>query len=346
MSSSIALVTKPEFIRGEPVFASATAITCVVAPSDEDALAKAVVEHRAVHVVVGGLPYRDALYSTMAAGSVLARYGVGHDGIDKVRATSAGILCTNTPAVLDQSVAELTMLMISAAARRLLTIGTAMREGVWAPRPGVELRGKTLAIIGAGRIGRAVARIASRGYEMRVIGCRRSGTASKTTGDRAFDLETDDFQAAVSEADFVSLHMPATPENRHFIDRERLAAFREHAWLINTARGAVVDEAALHDALIGRTIGGAALDVFDREPYEPVDPARDLRTLPNVILTPHVGSTTPEASLAMAERVLQNIVLAEAGTFEAMDLLNPEVLSRGPGAGGRGQRPGVLRSDE
>jgi phosphoglycerate dehydrogenase-like enzyme len=349
MPSSIVLVTRPEFIRGEPVFASATAVTCVVAPSDENDLARAVAEHQARHVVVGGQPYRDALYSSLAAGNVLARYGVGHDGIDKVRATNAGILCTNTPAVLDQSVAELVMLMISAAARRLLTIGAAMREGIWAPRPGVELRGKTLTIVGAGRIGRAVARIASRGYEMRVIGCRRSGTAPKAVDD-AFDLETDDFHAAVREADFVSLHMPATPENRHFVNRERLAALREHAWLINTARGAVIDEAALYDALIDRTIGGAALDVFDREPYEPVDRSRDLRTLPNVILTPHVGSTTPEASLAMAERVLQNIALAEAGRFEAMDLLNPEVLDRGPGPGAEagGRRPGAggLRSDE
>jgi phosphoglycerate dehydrogenase-like enzyme len=140
-----------------------------------------------------------------------------------------------------------------------------------------------------------------------------------------FDIITDEFGTAVREADFVSLHMSATPDNAHFIGRERLALFRRHAWLINTARGAVVDETALYDALAQRRIGGAALDVFECEPYEPAGGERDLRTLPDVILTPHVGSNTLEANRQMAERALRNILLAEAGNFAEMDLLNPEV---------------------
>ena len=103
-----------------------------------------------------------------------------------------------------------------------------------------------------------------------------------------------------------------------------------HAWLINTARGAVVDEGALYDALSSHQLGGAALDVFDREPYQPVDPQRDLRTLPNVILTPHVGSSTPEANRGMAERAVQNIAWAEEKAFDRMDLLNPDVLTKTP----------------
>ena len=121
------------------------------------------------------------------------------------------------------------------------------------------------------------------------------------------------------------------PANAHFINRERLALFQPHAWLINTARGAVVDEVALYDALVEQRLGGAALDVFDREPYQPVDPRRDLRTLPNVILTPHVGSTTPEANRGMAERAVQNIVWAEEKAFARMDLLNPDVLANTTG---------------
>ena len=105
------------------------------------------------------------------------------------------------------------------------------------------------------------------------------------------------------------------------------AWLRPHAWLVNTARGMVVDEAALYDALAASQIQGAAMDVFDREPYMPVDPAKDLRTLPNVILTPHVGSHTPEANGRMAARALQNITLAEAKAYAQMDLLNPDVLS-------------------
>lgn len=328
MPPPIVLVTEPEYRRAERTFASATAVKCVIGPPDEEELAKAIAQSVAKHVVVGGRPYRGPLYSAIAPGRVIARFGVGHDGIDKQKATAAGVLCTNTPSVLDQSVAELTFLLIASAARYLTTIAGDMRAGRWTPKEGTELRGKTLTMIGVGRIGRAVARIARRGYEMRVIGYHRAGSASAAPAREDFDAMTDDLTAALAEADFVSLLIPAAPENAHFINRERLAHMRPHAWLINTARGMVVDEAALYDALASGQIRGAALDVFDREPYVPVDPARDLRTLPNVILTPHVGSHTPEANGRMAARALENIVLSEKGEFGKMDLLNPEVLDR------------------
>ena len=161
---------------------------------------------------------------------------------------------------------------------------------------------------------------------MRVIGCRRSATAS---GGPAGDFEsvTTEFSVAVRDADYVSLHITADPDNLRFMNRDRLSMIPARAWLINTARGAVVDEPALYDALAGARLAGAALDVFDREPYVPADPARDLRTLPNVILTPHVGSHTREANRLMAQRALQNILRAEARDFGGMDLLNPEVLN-------------------
>lgn len=328
MPPSIVLVTEPEFRRAERVFSSAADVTCVVAPPDEQELANAIAASSARHVVVGGRLYRGPLYSAIQPGNVIARFGVGHDGIDKKMATEAGVLCTNTPAVLDQSVAELTFLLIASAARYLTTIAGDMRAGHWLPKEGTELRGKTLTMIGVGRIGRAVARIARRGYEMRAIGYHRPGSASAVQARDDFDLMTDDLAFALGEADFVSLLIPAAPENAHFIDRERLGQLRPHAWLINTARGMVVDEAALYDALAAGRLRGAALDVFDREPYVPVDPTRDLRTLPNVILTPHVGSHTPEANGRMASRALQNIVLAERREFDKMDLLNPDVLER------------------
>jgi phosphoglycerate dehydrogenase-like enzyme len=121
--------------------------------------------------------------------------------------------------------------------------------------------------------------------------------------------------------------MPGLPENRHYIDARRLGQMRTDAWLINTARGAVVDEAALFDALVERRLAGAALDVFDKEPYQPVSPERDLRTLPNAILVPHVGSNTTAANRRMGERALENIIKAERGEFASMDLLNPGVLT-------------------
>jgi phosphoglycerate dehydrogenase-like enzyme len=136
-----------------------------------------------------------------------------------------------------------------------------------------------------------------------------------------------DFAAAVRDADFVSLHLSAGRANLHWINRERLAYFGERAWLINTARGSLVDEAALFAALVERRLAGAALDVFAQEPYSPPEGGGDLRSLANVILTPHVGSNTVTANRRIAERALQNIMLAEAREFARMDLLNPEVLT-------------------
>lgn len=317
------LVTETEFRRAPEVFTSA-AVPCIPVPGDEPTIARQVTERNARYVIVGSVKYAGALYDALPRGGVIARFGVGHDGIDKQKATAAGVLCTNTPGVLDESVAELTMLLILSAARRLDSLTAEMRKGVWNLGPaGIELRGKTLAVIGAGRIGQATARIASDGFGMRTIGFLRSEPVSDI---RPFDSLTADFNTAVRDADFVSLHINAEPANIHFVNSPRLALLPGRAWLINTARGAVVDEIALYDALSEKRLAGAALDVFDREPYVPGDPSRDLRTLPNVIPVPHVGSHTREANRGMAERALHNITLAEAGDFERMDLLNPAVL--------------------
>ena len=321
------VVTQPELQRAPEIFTSTTELTFVAAPHTEAELSEAIRRHGARHVVLGPMVYTGRLYEALPRGGVLARYGVGHDGIDKALATKAGLFCTNTPGVLHQSVAELTMLLILAAARHLPAVHGAMREGRWAPLPGVELQGKTVAIVGCGTIGQAVARIASAGFGMRAIGVRRSAGAGAVPAAH-FHAMTDDFAGAVREADYVSLHIPALPENAQFINRDRLSLLPERAWLINTARGAVVDEAALYDAVADKRIAGAALDVYAREPYEPVDPGRDLRKLSAVILLPHVGSNTADANRGMAERALANIRLAEAGDFGAMDLLNPEVLER------------------
>ena len=321
MPRPLVLVTEPEFVRAEAFFTSYEPLECVPAPPADRELAAAVRARGARHAVVGPLQYPEAIYGALPRGAVLARFGVGYDGIDLARATAAGLLCTNTPDVLHQSVAELTMLLIAAAARRLLPMAGGMREGQWLPATGGELAGRTLTIVGTGKIGRTVAQIASRGFQMRVIGCRRPGASQADQG-AAFDMVTSDFGAAVAEADYVSLHIPGSPENRHFVDARRLSHMPDRTWLINTARGAVVDERALFEALAGGRIAGAALDVFEHEPYEPVDRARDVRTLANVILLPHVGSNTTAANRRMAERALGNIVKAEAGDFGGMDLLN------------------------
>jgi phosphoglycerate dehydrogenase-like enzyme len=320
------LVTELEYRKAEASFLSAPGLECVRAPDAEADLASAIREAHASHVIVGPRTYSGALYDALPPGGVIARFGVGHDGIDKTRATAAGLLCTNTPGVLNQSVAEHTMLLVAAAARRLIAMSTSMVRHVWDPAMGEELQGKTLAIIGCGGIGRSVARIASLGYGMQVVGCSRPD-APPPTALQHFDEVTNDFGTAVRHADFVTLHMSAGRDNRCWLNRERLASLRQSSWLINTARGSLIDEAALFAALVERRLAGAALDVFAREPYVPVEGGGDLRSLANVILTPHVGSNTVEANRRMAERALQNIVLAEGRAFARMDLVNPEVLT-------------------
>jgi phosphoglycerate dehydrogenase-like enzyme len=319
------LVTEPEYRKAEACFSSAPGLVCLRAPEAEANLASALREAQARYVIVGPRPYTGALYEALPAGGVIARFGVGHEGIDKARATAAGLLCTNTPGVLNQSVAEHTMLLVAAAARRLVSTSASLARHVWDPAMGVELREKTLAIIGCGSIGRSVARIASLGYGMHVVGCSRPDVPPPMALEH-FRVVVNDFAMAVRTADFVSLHLSASADNVHFVNRERLAHLGGGAWLINTARGSVIDEAALFTALSERRLAGAALDVFAREPYAPAEGSGDLRSLVNVILTPHVGSNTVEANRRMAGRALQNIVLAEARAFARMDLLNPEVL--------------------
>ncbi len=315
----LVLVTEREFRKAERTFRSASGLDCRPAPGSEAELAAAIAATGARHVIVGGHSYRGPLYAALAPGAVIARFGVGHDGIDKAQVSAYRLTCTNTPGVLDQSVAEHAMLLVLAAARRLPALPGAFHAPDWTPPVGMELKGKTLAIIGAGRIGRALARIARQGFGMRVLGFGRR--AMDAPAQAEFDLVTSDFAAAVRTADFVSLHIPASSANTGFMDRARLALCRPEAWLINTARGAVVDELALFDALTQEQLAGAALDVFTHEPYRPVDPAHDLRVLPNVILTPHVGSHTTDANHRMAARAVRNIQLAEAGRLADMDLV-------------------------
>ena len=326
-NARVVLVTDTEYRKAEAAFQSASGLSCRRAPESEPDLAAAIHDVRASHVIVGSRAYDGALYDALPAGGVIARFGVGHDGIDKMKATAAGLLCTNTPGVLNQSVAEHTMLLVSAAARSLVSMAASMNRRGWDPAVGGELSGKTLTIVGCGGIGRAVARIASLGYGMRVVGCSRPD-APTPAGLPNFDVMTNEFAAAVREADFVSLHLSASRENVRWLNRERLARLGARTWLINTARGSLIDEAALFTALVERRIAGAALDVFAQEPYAPTEDGGDLRSLPNVILTPHVGSNTVEANGRMAERALENIALAERGAFEAMDLVNRDVLTR------------------
>lgn len=240
---------------------------------------------------------------------VISNFGVGFDNVDLSYARERGIAVCNTPGVLSDAVADLTLGLILQLARGLGEAQAMVREGRWRqgapPLPlGTDLMGKTLSIIGIGRIGWEVARRAL-AFGMRVLYHDVRPDCPAPEGALAVD-----FAEALRQADYLSLHTNLTAESHHLIDAEALAAMKPSAYLINTARGAIIDHGALYDALKERRIAAAALDVLEVEPPAVDDP---LLSLPNVIITPHIGSATVEARDAMARLAVQNLADVLAG---------------------------------
>jgi len=251
---------------------------------------------------------------------IVANYAVGFDNIDIPAATRRGIAVSNTPDVLTNATAELAWALLLSVARRVVEGDRLVRAGEfhgWDPLMllGYEVAGKTLGIIGAGRIGTAMARRA-RGFDMRILYTRPSGPRREMDelGAQHVELET-----LLRESDFISIHTPLTPATRHMIGRPQFELMKPTAILINTGRGPVVDEAALADALANRRIAGAGLDVYEYEPK--VEPA--LLALDNVVLLPHIGSATFEARAAMARLAAENVLDALRGKVPRT-CLNPE----------------------
>ena len=323
------LITQKEYHKAECIFKNDSIFSCKSAPLQENFLARAVKSNSAFGVILGVDKYEGQLYSSLPKGGVIARFGVGHDGVDKQQATEAGIIVTNTPGVLDDSVAEHAIWLMGNLSRSIPSQNASMKAKNWQPQVGNELRGKTLLIVGCGTIGCKVARIASLGFGMKVIGYDIARLdPEKMKKDFAIEELLDSIDAGLNKADFVSIHLPAIESTQHFVNTSFLSKMKKDACLINTARGMVLDETALYDALKSKWIGGAALDVFETEPYEPVSLAKDLRNLDNIILTPHIGSSTMEACERMAQRCLFNTKAAYEKRYDQLDIVNPEVLKK------------------
>ena len=238
---------------------------------------------------------------------LIANFGAGTDNIDLEAARARGIAVTNTPGVLTEDTADLVMALILMGPRRLGEGERKLRAGLWrgwgpTDQLGRSLTGKALGIVGLGRIGRAVAKRA-RAFGMIVHYHNRRPVPDEEAVYRP------DLDAMLAEMDVVSLNAPYGPATHHLIDRRRLALMRKEAWLINAARGGLVDEEALIEALAAGRIAGAGLDVYPNEPE--VDPR--LLALPNVVLLPHLGSATLESRTAMGEKVLANITALAEG---------------------------------
>jgi glyoxylate reductase len=228
----------------------------------------------------------------------VANYAIGFDNIDVEAAAARDIQVGNTPDVLTDATADLAWALMLAVARRIVDAHQDAVEGrwrTWEPQGwiGADVHGATLAVIGAGRIGQAVATRAS-GFEMDVV---------------MVDLG-DDLHSALERADFVSIHTPLTPETHHLIDADALARMKRTAILVNTARGPIVDQDALADALREGRLAGAGLDVTDPEPLAPDHPLYDT---PNLLIVPHIGSATTTARAAMADRAVDNLLAALDG---------------------------------
>lgn len=282
-------------------------------PMDREAIGAALAAHDAVLPTVsdrlpGELFGRDDLRVR-----ILGNFGVGFNHIDTKAAAARGIVVTNTPGVLTDCTADIAMTLLLSVARRAGEGERQIRAGRWTGwcpthMIGSKVTGKTLGIIGFGRIGKAMARRCHFGFDMPVVFYNRS-RIDEAEAARYGARQLDSVEDVLAAADFVSLHCPGGAENRHLIDADRLSAMKSGAFLINTARGDVVDEAALVDALRTGRIRGAGLDVFEYEPEVP----QALRDSENVVLLPHLGSATEETRTAMGMKVVDNISAFFAG---------------------------------
>ncbi|HEV7307657.1 D-glycerate dehydrogenase [Ensifer sp.] len=282
-------------------------------PMSPAGLAAALRSHDAVLPTVSDRLPADLFSGGGLKAKILGNYGVGYNHIDVAAAKAAGIVVTNTPGVLTDCTADIAMTLLLSVARRAGEGEREVRAGQWSGwRPthmiGAKVTGKTLGIVGFGRIGKAMAKRCHFGFDMDVVFYNRSRIdPAEASRYGARQLET--VEDVLKAADFVSLHCPGGGENRHLINAERLAMMKRHAYLVNTARGDVVDETALVDALRNGVIRGAGLDVFEAEPNVP----EALRELENVVLLPHLGSATEETRVAMGMKVVDNITAFFAG---------------------------------
>jgi glyoxylate reductase len=269
-----------------------------------------------------------ALFQKRPQLKLVANVAVGYDNINVADANEAGVLITNTPGVLDNATADLAFGLLLAAARRIVEADGFVRRGEWTGWKrelmlGAELNGKTLGIVGMGRIGKAVAKRA-RAFGLNIIYTRKCDDA-KTDGElkKAFDAQRVSLQDLCKLSDFISINCPLRQETRHLIGKAEFALMQAHCVLVNTSRGAVIDEEAMIDALEQKKIASCGLDVFEREPLVP----ERLMALPNVVLAPHIGSATKETRAGMDELAVKGLLEAFSGKLPA-NAVNPDVWNK------------------
>jgi len=264
-------------------------------------------------------PYNAAVFAACPKLKVVSRCGVGTDSVDMSAATAAGIIATNTPGAMAEGVADYTIGLMLAVCRSIPAANEMMRSGGWGELPGASVFRKTLGLVGVGRIGQSVA-LRARGFCMRVIAFDPLQAASGTAPS---DIEFVDLDTLLAESDFISLHAPATADTVGMFNTRAFAKMKTTAFLINTARGALINEADLIEALDAGTIAGAALDVYAQEPL-PAD--HPLRYAKRCVLSPHNAFNALESTQEMSWQSAANVLDLMRGVRPA-NVCNPEVLS-------------------
>jgi len=291
---------------------------------DRPSRAEMLVAMPGAHAILVGLERMDE--EALAAGPdlrMISRFGVGYDAIDIPACTRRKVIIGVVNGSNDLAVAEHTMMLLLAVARRTIELDQRIRAGGWMPYPGREigeLSGRRILVVGYGRIGTRVARLCA-AFGMRVMVHDPAFQIPRIAADGY--TPAPDLMAALPEADVVTLHCPLNEHTRHMIGREALSLMKPTAWLLNTARGPVVDEAALTEALSSGRLEAAGLDVLEREPPDPANP---ILKLANVTFSPHNTAASPEAQSRMAIRAARNILEALDGTIDPGYVVNPEIL--------------------
>jgi len=329
------VITEKEYNKGKNLFKKwESMIIWVPCAADENVVAEEIKRTSAKIVVLGVEQYRGLLYTALSSQdsekpSLIVRYGVGHDGVNKELCRKHNIFLVNTPGALDQSVAEHVFALLLSAVRKIPDLSVSMKNGLFNPKTGLELKEKVLGIAGFGNIGKKVGLIGAKGFGMKVIAydilplterCGIEGMDKNTFltsyGVHRYKNDFEDFAAA---ADIISVHIPVLPETDKFFNTQRFEAMKPGSIFINTGRGRLVNEISLYNAITSGHIGYACLDVFQNEPYVPVDLNHDFRKLENVVLTPHVASDTIEANQNTQQIIMKNIESFTRGNYKDLN---------------------------
>lgn len=288
--------------------------------SEQERMVNAQLQTNAGCFIIGAEKYSLDFYEQIKEKSLVIRFGVGYDSVPLNICLKRNIYVAYTPNTLDDSVAELAIALLMSLIRNIPETHFNVKRGIWNGTTGLELKGKTLAILGFGKIGRRTARIGKYGFGMKINAFDLNLQDNK---DNLADLYSDNYRECVTDADFVSIHMSVNKDNEGFFNKSKFDLMKKGVFLVNTARGKLINEPDLYDALVSGNIAGAALDVYNNEPYLPY-PGKDLRTLPNVLLTSHIGSNTIEANARMAESCIKNVINYYNNQFQNISLV-PEI---------------------